>query len=106
MHLYISFLGNTMAFLFYCLSTNIEAQEKLRAEVHQFDGELTEKSIGRMKYLRACLKESQRMFPLLAFFTRICPENFVLEGYQIPAPTSLMWVPELLSKQHFNEPHR
>lgn len=98
--------GHTIAFLLYCLSSNPEAQEKLRAEISQFDYDLTEESISKMRYLRACLKESQRLFPLVSMFVRINPEGFVMNGYQIPPKTMLMWLPEIVSKRSFPEPEK
>ena len=51
--------GNTVSFLLYHLAINPEAQEKLYQEIIKEIGEddpITEASLKRMKYLKACLQ--------------------------------------------------
>jgi len=52
-----------------CLAKNPEKQAKLREEVMKVlpnkDSEFTEASIKDVPYLRACIKESQRIYPVI-----------------------------------------
>ena len=58
--------GTTATFLLYHLADNPEKQEKLYEEICSEigpDGAMTEAALGRMRYLKACQTESQRMLP-------------------------------------------
>ena len=90
------------------MATNPEAQEKLRAEINQFDLVITEQSLNKMKYLKACLKESQRMFPLFIGNSRIIKEDIVLKGYHIPKYTSVFWGSDSVSydEKNFKNPEK
>ena len=89
----------------YCLAANPEVQEKLRREILQFD-KIDENALAQMRYLKACLKESQRLFPLVMTGIRVIPSATVMKGYEIPANTSIMWPNELLARDDktFSEP--
>lgn len=68
--------ANTIIGLLYLLAVNKDKQEKLREEV------LLKKE--KCPYLRACIKESLRIFPILnGNFRRTTKEHEVL-GYRIP----------------------
>ena len=45
------------------------------------------KSLDRLPYLRAVLKETMRTNPAAPAMARILPQPFVLNGYQIPENT-------------------
>ena len=47
-------------------------------------GRVTEAKIGKLRYLKACFQESQRMKPAVTAFTRETQQDMVLGGYQIP----------------------
>ena len=58
--------GNTAAFLLYDLATHPEVQEQLYKEICEVigkDKEVTEPAMKRMRYLKACVHESQRRNP-------------------------------------------
>ncbi|KAM8703832.1 hypothetical protein ACLKA7_008459 [Drosophila subpalustris] len=90
-----------------CLAKNPEKQAKLREEVLQIlpdkDSDFTEASINNMPYLRACIKESLRIFPLLSGNTRVTKSDIVLNGYQIPKETAVIMHSYVLhmDDQHF-----
>ena len=61
--------ASTAAFLLHHLAANPEKQEKLYEEICTLigpTGKMNEKALSKMKYLKACQTESQRMCP--AFF--------------------------------------
>merc|ERR1712106_382888 len=65
--------GNSCIFLLYHLSRNPEKQEKLYQEINKIigkEGNLSASSLSKMKYLKACLRESQRMMPAAAGSSR------------------------------------
>ena len=80
--------SNTSQWLLYCLATNPEVQELLYQEITKqvLPGHVpTADDINKMSYLKSCLKESQRMFPVSISFVRIPTKEITLGGYQIPS---------------------
>ncbi|XP_030371716.1 probable cytochrome P450 12a4, mitochondrial [Scaptodrosophila lebanonensis] len=79
------------------IAKNPEKQEKLREEVMRIlpnkDSEFTEASMKNVPYLRACIKESQRIYPLIVGNIRITERDCVLSGYQVPAGTFVSMIP-------------
>lgn len=71
-----------------CLAKNPEKQAILREEVMQLlpnkDSEFDEVVFKNMPYLRACIKESMRMYPLTMGNARQQANDIVLDGYQVP----------------------
>ncbi len=56
--------GNTLGFLLYNLAKHPEVQERLREEVMNDLSEIpTPTQLGKMRYYRACLRESFRTHP-------------------------------------------
>ena len=51
------------------------------------DGKITESKLNQMKYLKACLHESQRLNPAVIGFSRTVPTDIALGGYQVPRGT-------------------
>lgn len=85
-----------------CIALNPEKQEKLREEVRRVlpekDSEFTEASMSNVPYLRACIKESQRMYPLVIGQGRTITRDCVISGYQVPAGTWVSMIPLQLLK--------
>lgn len=81
--------SHCVAFAFYLLARNPEAQRRLQEEVDEVlgseAGPLTEHHIAKLRYLKAVLKESLRIFPLAGGFARILKEDMVVRGYNVPA---------------------
>lgn len=79
-----------------CLAKNPEKQEKLRKEIMQIlptkDTPLTEKSMKNIPYLRACLKEALRIYPLAIGNGRAPQKDVVLSGYQVPKGTQVLMI--------------
>jgi len=80
-----------------CLAKNPEKQARLREEVMKVlpnkNSEFTEASMKNVPYLRACIKESQRLHPLIVGNARVLARDAVLSGYRVPAGTYVNIVP-------------
>ncbi|XP_055691191.1 uncharacterized protein LOC129794464 [Lutzomyia longipalpis] len=102
--------SSTLALLYY-LAKNPEKQEILRKELLKVlpkkDSLLTEENMKNLPYLRACIKESVRMMPVLSGQMRAPIRNIVLSGYQIPKNTDVFMPNETLYRKecYFTEPN-
>ncbi|KFM62388.1 Ecdysone 20-monooxygenase, partial [Stegodyphus mimosarum] len=78
---------NAFTFLLYHLSRNQDVQEKLYREISDFakDSVITKETLDKLRYLKACVKESFRLTPTIPTITRILSEDIILSGYHIPA---------------------
>ena len=79
--------GASGAFLLYHLAANPEKQEKLYQEIcHMIGphGKLSEAALGRMRFLKACQTESQRLLPASFGSSRLLESDLVLGGYKVP----------------------
>ncbi|SPP87662.1 blast:Probable cytochrome P450 12a4%2C mitochondrial [Drosophila guanche] len=99
--------SSTFAAALLCLAKNPEKQAKLREEIMKVlpdkDSECTVESMNNVPYLRACLKESHRLYPLVVINGRVLNRDSVLSGYQVPAGTNVLMIPGSLlsSGEHF-----
>ncbi|KAJ3224569.1 hypothetical protein HK099_008250 [Clydaea vesicula] len=79
--------------LFHNLADNpLEIQLRLREEIIKYsgkEGKIDEKMLNKMSYLKDCLKESLRLYPIAASNARILTADQVLLGYKIPAGTQV-----------------
>lgn len=77
-----------MANIMYQLAKNPEKQETLRKEINQIFPDknemLTSSMLNNVPYLKAVVKESLRLGPVVNGNIRAAGENLVLQGYQIP----------------------
>ncbi|KAH8234977.1 hypothetical protein KR032_007006, partial [Drosophila birchii] len=83
-----------LAGLMLNLAKNPEKQQKLREELltklPSPDKEFTLEDMKSLPYLRACIKESMRMYPVTFGNVRSAGADVVLNGYRIPKGTPLM----------------
>jgi len=82
--------GHTSSFLLYHLASNPEKQELLYQEICQNIGSsnhVTESGLNNMGYLKACLRESQRLLPVVIGTSRRTQVDMVLGGYKVPSGT-------------------
>ncbi|XP_016997269.2 probable cytochrome P450 12a5, mitochondrial [Drosophila takahashii] len=99
--------SSTFTGLLLCLAKNPEKQAKLREEVMKVlpnkDSEFTEVSMKNVPYLRACIKESQRVYPLTVGNARGLTRDSVISGYRVPAGTFVSMIPisSLHNEEHF-----
>ncbi|KAK3103504.1 hypothetical protein FSP39_019686 [Pinctada imbricata] len=96
-------------FALYCLAKNPVCQERAYQEVcqHVKDGSpVTGEVINKLTYLKACVKESQRFFPIGQEIKRIPQKDLIIGGYHIPAGTIVELCTSVLfqSPDHFIEP--
>lgn len=74
--------------MLYHLAQNPDVQERLRAEVFQVlpdrEQSMQKNDLERMPYMRACLKESMRMQPIIQGHLRGTGQPLIIDGYQIP----------------------
>ena len=74
----------------YHLATNPEKQELLYSEIQSTigqNGEITESKLNQLKYLRACMRESMRLFSAVMGVGRRTQCDMTLSGYFIPKET-------------------
>ena len=84
--------SNTMQWVLYMMAKNPDKQEILRKEVLSVLGDQNRASpatIAQMPYLKAWVRETLRLYPVLSIFGRIASEDLVLSGYQISSGTQL-----------------
>ena len=83
--------GYTATVFLYHLASNPEKQEILYREICDIVGPnddlITESKLNQMRYLKACLHESQRMMPATIGSSRTATDDYVLSGYKIPKGT-------------------
>jgi len=100
--------GSTAAFLLYHLASNPDKQEALYQEICDNigpTGNMTESALGKMRYLKACQTESQRIAPAVFGTGRRAEEGLVIGGYQIPAGSTVLRVGSISSNDPANFPN-
>lgn len=92
--------------LLYYLAKNPEKQQLLRREIKEKmptkTTTLTPDAMKNMPYLRACIKESQRLEPVIPGTLRKMANNIVLGGYQVPKGFYVVMVQNLMSNAEKN----
>ncbi|KAF8782786.1 putative cytochrome P450 49a1 like protein [Argiope bruennichi] len=82
----------TTAYVLRNLAANPEKQKKLQEEIDRIvpnKTPLTVDGLNQLSYLRACVKESMRLYPTVQGTSRTLDRDIVLSGYRIPANTQL-----------------
>ncbi|CAG0913556.1 unnamed protein product [Notodromas monacha] len=90
----------------YCLAANPEAQEKLKSEIREkVKGEVTSETVENLPYLKACVKEAFRLYPVGTEVSRVIQQDLVLSGFHVPAGTHVDLSPSVhfLSEEHFED---
>lgn len=81
--------GNSAGGLLYYIASNPEKQEKLREEVLSVLPDktslITYDILQQLRYTKACVKESLRLFPAAIGNLRTMPTDVCIGGYKIPA---------------------
>ena len=87
--------SNTMQWMLYSHAKYPEVQDRVRKEVMRIvpDGTgISSADLNRIPLLKATIKETLRLFPVLIVTGRVLPTDIVLSGYNIPANTSIMFL--------------
>ncbi|XP_035231609.1 probable cytochrome P450 12a4, mitochondrial [Stegodyphus dumicola] len=83
--------SHTVGFLLYNLAKNPDKQQILFEEISKLlpskDLKITQNVFNELKYLKSCMKESQRMNPVIGGTGRQLETDVVISGYQVPAGT-------------------
>ncbi|XP_065371245.1 cytochrome P450 CYP12A2-like isoform X3 [Calliphora vicina] len=103
--------SSTFTGLLLCMAEYPEKQEKLRQEVlnilPQKDSEFDENALKNMPYLRACIKESLRYYPLIVGNARVPVNDVVVGGYRVPKGTQVSMCTTSLTRDgnHYPRPN-
>lgn len=93
--------SNTMQWALYLLAKNPSKQANLHQEVasvlEQAD-QLDVHTLAQMPYLKACIRETLRLYPVLSTMNRKLSQDTVLGGYSIPAQTQVMFSTYYMSR--------
>ncbi|XP_004520838.1 cytochrome P450 12b1, mitochondrial [Ceratitis capitata] len=85
--------ASTFITALYHIARNPDKQQALRRELMHIMPDprtpLTQENTKIMPYLRACIKEAQRITPIAPGNLRTLPKDIVLSGYRIPRGTSV-----------------
>ncbi|XP_013196085.2 cytochrome P450 CYP12A2 [Amyelois transitella] len=84
--------ANTIMFTLYLLASNPEKQEKLREEI------LSTSNEDKRPYLRACIKESLRLMPVVSGNARAAKKDYNILGYKIPKGVHVILMHQDMSK--------
>lgn len=94
------------------MGTNLNKQDILRNEIleilpHQ-DSTLSLESLENMPYLKACIKESIRIYPSGAGTARRTNQDLEIDGYRIPKGVDFIINTEALMRdpKYFSEPDK
>lgn len=93
-----------------CLAKDPEKQQRVREEVMQIlpqkNGDFTADALNNVPYLRACLKESMRVYPLSVGMVRVTQSDLVLSGYRVPKGTVVNMVSTTLlaNENYYHRP--
>ena len=93
--------SNTMQWILYMMAKNPDKQVILRQEVLSVLGNnttATPTTLAEMPYLKAWVRETLRLYPVLPVTFRILPTDTNLSGYHIPAGTQVTSLAYFMSR--------
>ncbi|KAJ7340046.1 hypothetical protein OS493_002769 [Desmophyllum pertusum] len=79
--------SNTMQWMLYMMAKNPDKQDILRHEVLSVLGDTTlatPTTLAQMPYLKAWVRETLRLYPVLSGIPRLPAKDLILSGYLIP----------------------
>ncbi|XP_075163577.1 putative cytochrome P450 12c1, mitochondrial [Haematobia irritans] len=105
----VEITSTVMSAVFLCMAKNPEKQEKLRLEILSNVGRNSQFTLENMKnlpYLRACIKEALRIYPVVFGNIRITGRALCLSGYQVPQKTNVFMASNMLlhDEKYFPKP--
>ncbi|XP_026478811.1 cytochrome P450 12b1, mitochondrial-like [Ctenocephalides felis] len=95
----------------YFLSKNPDKQDRLREEINSKfprGSTLTAEGLNSLSYLKACIKETQRLKPIAVGILRNTGADLVLGGYSVPKGTQVLMCHHLAArvKKQFPDEHK
>ncbi len=98
----------TLTCALYLLAKHSEIKAKLLAEIDTvLNGEsVTLANLGKLTYTEKVIKETLRLYPAVAVFSRITKNNDTIKGFTIPKKTTILLSPYVTqrSEQYYKEP--
>jgi cytochrome P450 len=85
--------SRSLGWLLYNIGTSSSSiQQRIRDEIRENCGDspVTDKSLAKLHYLKACVKESLRLCPTVNPNMRVLPGDLELGGYLIPKNTPVL----------------
>lgn len=82
--------SNVLLFVLYCLSRNPSVQETLYREtvdVLPNEDRITQEKLQDMQYVKACIRETFRMYPIVHTTSRRITKDIEVCGFHVPAGT-------------------
>ncbi len=92
--------ATALTWTFYLLSKHPDVYQKLKKEVKEVvgDGELTFQHLHQLKYTKACLNESMRLFPPVWVIGRGATEDNMVGDYFIKKGTTVLMSPYIVHR--------
>ncbi|CAH0560855.1 unnamed protein product [Brassicogethes aeneus] len=87
--------SNAVASILYQLSQHEEKQENLHREILRIlpetNSQLTSEKLEQMNYLKACIKETMRLKPVVIGNGRCTTSDSIIAGYEIPKGVQIIF---------------
>ncbi|XP_033107447.1 sterol 26-hydroxylase, mitochondrial-like [Anneissia japonica] len=99
----------TFLWTLYLLAHNPDAQAKLHKEICDalpVGKQITQEDLAKLVYMKMVIKEALRMNPVVTGLSRKLENDIVLNGYHIPAKTTIavQFYPMLKNPNYFEDP--
>ena len=102
--------ANVLAWAFYLLSQNPEAEARLHEEVDraQFDGQPAMSLFMQLPYTRQVIAETMRLYPPAHTLARLLTKDMVLGGYALEKGATICFCPYIMHRdeRYWPEPER
>jgi len=102
--------SHTVGFFLYHMARNPDKQELLHKEIQSLlpkkEDKITTEIYNELKYLKVCIKESQRLLPVVGGTARAVDHDIVYGGYRVPAGSILVAALQAiyLDEKYFSNP--
>ena len=93
--------SNTMQWVLYMMAKNPDKQEILRQEVLSVLGDrtlATPTTLAQMPYLKAWVRETLRLYPVLCGIPRRTADDMILSGYLIPGGSQVEFLTHVMGR--------
>ena len=93
--------SNTMQWVLYMMAKNPDKQDILRQEVLSVLGDTTlatPTTLAQMPYLKAWVRETLRLYPVLCAIPRKPAEDIILSGYLIPGGSQVEFLTHVMGR--------